>query len=64
MAPYPEELLNMSSYMDMQQFEKVKMYFEFAVEFYPNSPNTYDSMSEYYERISDCDNALKFTTKA
>ena len=65
-APYPEELLNMSGYMnmDMQQFEKAKMYFEFAIEFYPNSPNTYDSMSEYYERISDYDNALKFATKA
>ncbi len=40
------------------------MFFEFAIEFYPNSPNTYDSMSEYYERISDFDNALKFATKA
>jgi predicted alpha/beta superfamily hydrolase len=31
--PYPEELLNMSGYMnmDMDQMEKAKMYFEFAI---------------------------------
>lgn len=65
-APYPEELLNMSGYMnmDMQQLEKAKMYFELAIEYYPKSANAYDSMSEYYERISDYDNALKFATKA
>jgi len=64
--PYPEDLFNALGYMslDMEQSEKSKMFFEFAIEFYPNSPNTYDSMSEYYERISDYDNALKFATKA
>jgi len=64
--PYPEELLNMSGYMnmDMHQPEKAKMYFEFAIEYYTQSANAYDSMSEYYERISDFVNALKFTTKA
>ncbi len=64
--PYPEELLTMSGYMnmDMNQPEKAKMYFELAIEFYPNSPNTYDSMADYYERNNDYDNALKFVTKA
>jgi len=64
--PYPEDLFNALGYMslDMEQSEKAKMFFEFAIEFYPNSPNTYDSMSEYYERINDYDNALKFATKA
>ncbi|MFH6768473.1 alpha/beta hydrolase-fold protein [Gaetbulibacter aquiaggeris] len=64
--PYPEEILTMSGYMniDMDQPEKAKMYFEFAIEFYPNSSNTYDSMADYYERNEDYDNALKFVTKA
>ena len=64
--PYPEELLNALGYMslDMEQQEKSKMFFEFAIEFYPNSPNSYDSMSEYYERIGDYDNAIKFASKA
>ena len=64
--PYPEELLNALGYMslDMEQQEKSKMFFEFAIEFYPNSPNSYDSMSEYYKRIGDDDMAIKFASKA
>ena len=50
--------------MDMEQHEKAKMYFELAIEFYPNSSNTYDSMADYYERNEDYGNALKFVTKA
>jgi hypothetical protein len=64
--PYPEDLFNGLGYMslDMEQTEKSKMFFELAIQFYPNSPNTYDSMSEYYERMGDNTNALKFATKA
>lgn len=64
--PYPEDLFNALGYMslDMEQPEKSKMFFEFAIEYYPNSPNTYDSMSEYYERVGDNDSALKFASKA
>lgn len=64
--PYPEELFNMSGYMkmDMDQMEKAKMYFEFCIEFYPNSANSYDSMADYYERNGDYVNAIKFMTKA
>ena len=64
--PYPEEILNMSGYMnmDMQQPEKAKMYFELAIEYYPESANAYDSMAEYYEAQNDNTNALKFVTKA
>ncbi len=49
--PYPEELLNMLGYMnmDMQQIEKAKMYFELAIEYYPESANACDSMADYYE---------------
>ncbi|UAM98866.1 prolyl oligopeptidase family serine peptidase [Polaribacter litorisediminis] len=64
--PYPEELLNVSGYMnmDMQQTEKAKMYFELAIEFYPKSANVYASMADYYERNNDYKNALLFVTKA
>jgi predicted alpha/beta superfamily hydrolase len=64
--PYPEELLNMSGYMnmDMNQAEKSKMYFEFAIEYYPKSVNAYDSMGEYYERNGDNKMAIKFLTQA
>jgi tetratricopeptide (TPR) repeat protein len=64
--PYPEELLNMLGYMslDMEQTEKSKMYFEFGMKFYPESPNTYDSMADFYERNDDIQNALKYVAKA
>jgi len=64
--PYPEELLNMSGYMnmDMQQPEKAKMYFQLAIEFYPESANAYDSMADYYEAQGDYNNAIKYATKA
>ncbi|SFZ94534.1 hypothetical protein SAMN05428642_104234 [Flaviramulus basaltis] len=65
-SPYPEELLNMSGYMnmDMEQYEKAKMYFELAIEYFPNSANAYDSLSGYYDAKKDYVNALKFAVKA
>jgi len=64
--PYPEDLLNALGYMslDMGQLEKSKMFFEFGIEFYPNSPNVYDSMADYYERNKDYEKAIVFATKA
>lgn len=64
--PYPEELLNMLGYMniDMHQLEKAKMYFELDIEYYPQSANAYDSMAEYYEKQGDFANAIKYETKA
>ena len=63
---YPEELLNMLGYMnmDMQQPEKAKMYFELAIEYYPESANAYDSMADYYEAQGDTTNAIKNVSKA
>lgn len=65
-APYPEELLNISGYMnmDMEQTEKAKMYLELAIKYYPESPNVYASMADYYERKNDYKNALHFVIKA
>jgi len=64
--PYPEELLNMSGYMnmDMGQMEKAKMYFELTIKHYPQSVNAYDSMADYYEKKGDNINAIKFVAKA
>jgi hypothetical protein len=64
--PYPEELLNMSGYMnmDMQQLEKAKMYFDLTIAYYPQSANAYDSMADYYEAQGDFANATKYVTKA
>ena len=49
--PYPEELLNMSGYMqmDMGDLEKSEMYFTAVLEHFPNSANAYDSMADFYE---------------
>jgi predicted alpha/beta superfamily hydrolase len=64
--PYPQELFNVLGYMslDMEQLEKSKMFFEFAIKFYPESANVYDSMADYYERNNDYKNALAYAIKA
>ncbi|MBN2869239.1 MAG: tetratricopeptide repeat protein, partial [Flavobacteriaceae bacterium] len=63
---YPEDLLNMSGYMnmDMQQPEKAKIYFELAVQYYPNSSNVYDSLADYYQSENNYKEALKNVEKA
>ncbi|WP_196892697.1 alpha/beta hydrolase-fold protein [Aureivirga marina] len=65
-APYPEDLMNMSGYMymDMNQPEKAKMFLELAIDFYPNSANVYDSMSDFYLRNENKKKALEFAQKA
>lgn len=64
--PYPQDIFNVLGYMslDMEQLEKSKMFFEFAIKFYPNSANVYDSMADYYERNNDYNNALNYAVKA
>lgn len=64
--PLPEYLLNMSGYMnmDMQQFEKSKMFFELAIKYYPESSNVYDSMADFYERSEQYEQALNFRIKS
>ncbi|WP_020570334.1 alpha/beta hydrolase-fold protein [Neolewinella persica] len=64
--PYPEEILNMLGHMntEMEQLEKAKMYFELAMEYYPESANAYDAMADYYEAQNDLPNAIRFVRKA
>lgn len=64
--PMIEELLNGYGYMNLQmeQYEKALLFFNLAIEYYPNSPNGYDSMADYYDAQKDYAKALKFVTKA
>lgn len=64
--PMVEELFNGYGYMNLQMGapEKAKLFFEMAVKYYPNSANSFDSLSEYYESIEDFPNALKNIKKA
>lgn len=64
--PYPEELLDILGHMsqDMQQPDKAKLFLETAIQYYPQSANAHNAMSDYYEAQNDMQNALKFATKA
>ena len=50
--------------MDVDQMKKAKMFFEFAIEFYPNSANVYDAMADYFERNKDYESAIKYVAMA
>ncbi len=65
-APYPQDLLNALGYMslDMEQSEKSKMFFEFAIEYYPNSANVYDAMADYYISQDNRSKAIEYAEKA
>lgn len=64
--PYPEEIFNTLGYMSMDrnQMKKAEMFFEMGIKYYPGSPNAYDSMAEYFEKINEYEKALKFAAKA
>lgn len=64
--PYPEDLLNMLAYMnmDMQRPAVAKVCFELGIEYYPKSANVYDSMADYYEAQGEMELALKFVKQA
>ena len=62
----PEELFNQAGYMYLQMGQVVKseVFFKMGIEYYPGSPNAYDSMADYYESQGDYANALANVTKA
>lgn len=64
--PYDEELLNMLGYMnlDMGYPERSLAFFLFGIEYFPLSPNAYDSLSEFYVSQDDFENALKYASIA
>jgi tetratricopeptide (TPR) repeat protein len=65
-APFPEDLLNMLGYMNLEwgKLDKSLAFFKLNIEYYPNSPNTYDSIADYYASQKDYQKALSFVTKA
>lgn len=65
-APYPEELLTVLGDMslDMEQFDKSKMFLDFLLEYYSQSSGPYYYMSKYHERTGSIEKALEFATKA
>ncbi|MEN2280995.1 alpha/beta hydrolase-fold protein [Algoriphagus sp. SE2] len=64
--PYPEDLMNVSGYMSMEndEMKRAKMFFEQGILYYPNSANMYDSMADYYEANNELEPALEFVKKA
>lgn len=64
--PYPEDLLNISGYMqmDMGDMEKSEMYFTKAMQYYPKSANAYDSMADFYEATQAYPAAVECLKKA
>jgi len=64
--PMIEELLNAYGYMNLQmeQPEKASLFFNLAVEYYPNSANGYDGLVDFYLEKKDKINALKNANKA
>lgn len=60
-APYPQDLLNTLALMsaEMGQIKKTKMFLDFGVKFFPESPDSYRAMALYYERMNDLKNAIK-----
>ena len=64
--PMIEEMLNGYGYMNLQmgQPEKAFMFFKLNIEYFPKSPNAYNSMADYYEAQNDISNAIIFTKKA
>ena len=45
-------------------FERAFPFFELNIKNYPDSPNSYDSMGDYYISISDTTNAIKYLSKS
>lgn len=64
--PFEEELFNMMGYMSLErgQPDKSKAFFELGIQYFPESPNAYDSMADYYISQNDMENAVLNLRKA
>ncbi len=64
--PADEEMLNMGGYMflQMEQPEKAKLFFETQVKYYPWSVNAWDSMADYCISQNDVKQARECLQKA
>ena len=50
--------------LDWGKLEKSLAFFQLNIQYFPNSANAYDSISDYYASQNDYKNALKYVTKA
>lgn len=57
-----EQVINRLGYqlLSMGQSEKSYAFFKMNIDYYPKSPNVYDSMADYFESEKDKENALKY----
>ena len=57
-----EQVINRLGYqlLAMGQREKSYAFFKMNIEYYPKSPNVYDSMADYFESEEDNEKALKY----
>lgn len=64
--PMVEELFIGYGYMNLQmeQPKKAHLFFKMAVEYYPESANSYDAMADYYLSQNNNLKAIEFLTKA
>ena len=64
--PLEEELFYMMGYMALEsgQPEKSFSFFEMGIKYFPESPNAYDSMADYFVAQNDPANALIYVLKA
>jgi predicted alpha/beta superfamily hydrolase len=64
--PFEEELFNMLGYMalESEQPNKALAFFQMGIQYYPESPNAYDSMADFYLSRKDHANALLHLKKA
>ena len=64
--PADEEMLNMGGYMflQMEQPEKARLFFETQIKYYPWSVNSWDSMADYYISQNDNNHAVEYLQKA
>ncbi len=65
-SPADEEMLNMGGYMflQMEQPDKAKLFFETQVKYYPWSASAWDSMGDYYISQNDAEHAIGNLQKA
>jgi len=61
-----EELVNNLGYtcMSLRKWDKAAIFFRMNIENFPQNPNSFDSMGDYYEARGDIKQAIENFTKA
>lgn len=61
-----EWVLNQMGYWNLhdQRYAKAEMFFQLNIDYYPNSPNVYDSMGDFYKEMNNLQKAILNWNKA